>query len=179
MKDFILPILFLCLLHYGASTQLTKNLEIYREGQTELESVQNELEQMGMSKNQKEQTLMVTQQNALKKRALMTNWAGQSEISIFEVTRAMDNLITQYSCVPSNSSNSRETLKFGSLDVPAQVFRSTIIGDFKSIMAILGELEEKYPSAMIKTLEITESNSGVSCKISIAIPYLNEIVDNA
>ena len=177
MKNFILPITILIAFLYLASSQVKRSAAIYREGAALLqvkEAAEAELKKEGTSSLRE---LALMQNESLLKDAMLERWSDLTNYDSFEVNRELDNIISRYGCLPSNSSNSAEDLIFDGIKYKTHVFRTTILGDFKSVLSVIGAIELTYPTAMISELIMSESISGVTCKLSVSIPELKNDVN--
>lgn len=177
MKEFILPILLMMLALYAASSQIRASKIILDEGTASLEAKQSEVSGLEDVRKLKESALSRAQADSFRKKRLLLSWQEYSDSEAFSVGRTLDNIITSFGCVPSNSSSASEEMTSGDATVRADVYQLTIIGDFKSILSIIGEVETTFPASLITMVRMEESISGVSCRLSVAIPQFDEDPD--
>lgn len=170
MKEFALPFLLSLLILYAATSQIRSSKVILDEGTASLRAKQSEISGLEDIRKLKESSLSRAQEDSFRKKRLLREWSEYMSSDSFMVGRTLDSIITSNGCVPSNSSSSPEKITSGGVTLNTEVYNLSIIGDFKSIVALIGEIEETFPSSLITFIKLEESVSGVSCRVSVAIP---------
>jgi hypothetical protein len=172
MKSYILPVIILIALLLGFKTQIDQSLELYNEGTDILRENSQKVESLEGQVENKKRSLVKQRKESLRKEAMLRRWEDHLAIDSFTVNRVLDAITSKHGCLPSNSSNEPTRLEFDGVKMPVHSFSTTILGDFKSVLRVIGEIEEEFPTAMVREIQMGDSLSGVSCKLTIIIPKL-------
>ena len=169
MKKYLMPIMVLFLVVMGCYYLFDESQRSFNKSRSAYEMLQIQVENARKQRDASTDQIVALNKSVKDSVDFLAKWK-----SYYLSNRDSESLVSKVAektkCVVVERKWESKKENLGKLDYPVEAFAGTVVGDYRDIVAFVGELESQQQLLTIGSMEFKEGIGGVTCTLNFWLP---------